>query len=292
MHFLETTWTWLQPLLAGELAQGILRALLLLLVGIPLSRLLARTASVVVSRLVGSDRAQMLRGFIWYGLLFMVILSALREVGFDLSVLLGAAGVLSVAVGFASQTSASNIISGLFLLVERPFSIGDTIEVDNVQGVVLSIDLLSAKLRTFDNLYVRVPNETLVKARITNLTRFPIRRIDVPVGVAYDSDLEQVEQVFRELVDREPVLLQTPAPLFLILGFGDSSVNLRLSAWATREDFVAARVALHRGLLNAFRDAGIEIPFPQRVVTYLGGSTSPEPLPGPDPAVAVEEAPG
>lgn len=292
MHFLETTWTWLQPLLAGELAQGILRALLLLLVGIPLSRLLARTASVVVSRLVGSDRAQMLRGFIWYGLLFMVILSALREVGFDLSVLLGAAGVLSVAVGFASQTSASNIISGLFLLVERPFSIGDTIEVDNVQGVVLSIDLLSAKLRTFDNLYVRVPNETLVKARITNLTRFPIRRIDVPVGVAYDSDLEQVEQVFRELVDRDPVLLQTPAPLFLILGFGDSSVNLRLSAWATREDFVAARVALHRGLLNAFRDAGIEIPFPQRVVTYLGGSTSPEPLPGPDPAVAAEEAPG
>jgi hypothetical protein len=103
----------------------------------------------------------------------------MRQLGFDFTVLLGAAGIVTVAIGFASQTSASNLISGLFLVWRRRSGIGDIVTVDGVTGEVLSVDLLSTKLRTFDNLQVRIPNETMVKARITTLNRFPLRRVDL-----------------------------------------------------------------------------------------------------------------
>ncbi|RXM22074.1 mechanosensitive ion channel, partial [Citrobacter sp. AAK_AS5] len=89
----------------------------------------------------------------------------------------------------------SNLISGLFLVMERPFVVGDVITVDDVTGEVLTIDMLSTKLRTFDNLYVRMPNETIIKSRVTNLTHFPIRRIDLRLGVAYREDLARVRAV-------------------------------------------------------------------------------------------------
>src|SRR5690606_3033117 len=127
--------------------------------------------------------------------------------GFSLSVLLGAAGVLSVALGFASQTSASNLISGLFLIGEQPFQLGDTIKVGNTTGEVLSIDLLSVKLRTFDNLYVRIPNESLIKSEMTNLTRFPIRRFDLLIGVAYKENISQVRQIMQNVADNNPLCM-------------------------------------------------------------------------------------
>ena len=124
-----------------------------------------------------------------------MFVSALRELGFDLSVVLGAAGILSVAIGFASQTSTSNLISGLFLMLERPFSIGDVIKVDSTTGEVISIDLLSVKIRTFDNLFVRSPNESMIKTQVTTLTKFPIRRADLQVGIAFKEDIERVKEI-------------------------------------------------------------------------------------------------
>ncbi|MFN9975907.1 MAG: mechanosensitive ion channel family protein, partial [Phycisphaerae bacterium] len=113
---------------------------------------------------------------------------ALDSLGFDLKVLLGAAGILTVAVGFAAQTSASNLISGLFLMFERPFVVGNSIVIGDLRGEVVAIDMLSTKIRTFTNMMVRIPNETLVKSNIVNLSYFPIRRVDLEVGVAYSSD--------------------------------------------------------------------------------------------------------
>ena len=115
----------------------------------------------------------LLKRAIFYGIMILMSMSALRELGFDLSVILGAAGILSVAIGFASQTSASNLISGLFLMMERPFSIGDVIRVEQTTGEVISIDLLSVKIRTFDNLYVRVPNESMIKTHMAVTSSTP-----------------------------------------------------------------------------------------------------------------------
>lgn len=240
-----------------------------------------RTEDIVYSRAVwetmDSHRAMLLRRGSYYLILVLFLISALRELGFNLGVLLGAAGILSVAIGFASQTSASNLISGLFLVAERPFTVGDVIRVGATTGEVLSIDLLSVKLRTFDNLYVRIPNESLIKSEVTTLTRFPIRRLDVVVGVAYKEDLEQVRAVLDQVADKNPLCLEEPKPLYIFQGFGESSLNIQYSVWAKRENFLDLKNSIHQEIKNAFDEHGIEIPFPHRTI-YTGSATAPFPV--------------
>jgi len=195
----------------------------------------------------------------------------------DLSILLGAAGILTVAIGFASQTSASNIISGLFLLGEKPFGVGDIVKVGTTTGEVIAIDLLSVKLRTFDNLFVRIPNETMIKAEITNLRRFPIRRFDLQVGVAYKEDLDRVREVLNAVADEHPLSLDEPAPMILFKGFGESSVNFQFSVWALSDNFLEIRTQIPIAVKKAFDEQGVEIPFPHRTL-YTGSETNPMPV--------------
>lgn len=166
---------------------------------------------------------------------------ALRQVGFDLSVLLGAAGILTVAIGFASQTSASNLVSGLFLLAERPFQIGDAVRIGTTSGEVLSVDLLSVKMRTFDNLYVRVPNETVMKTEITNLTRFPVRRFDLVLRLPPTPRLGELEELLLETLAKENVVLDEPPPQIIWLGTGERWIEVQVSAWAVRQRFMELR---------------------------------------------------
>src|SRR5690554_8088283 len=158
----------------------------------------------------------MIRRVFFYLVFLLFAVAALREAGFSLDVVLGAAGILTVAIGFASQTSASNIISGLFLVMEKPFEIGDVIEVDATIGEVVAIDLLSVKLRTPDNLYVRIPNETLIKTRVINRSKFPIRRIDLAIGIAYAEDVERVSNLLLQLAEQNPECLEEPIPFVLV----------------------------------------------------------------------------
>lgn len=268
----------------SEQALAALQAVVLLVAGLIAAPLAARGVQKLVSRNFTQHHAVLFRRLAYWLVMALFIASALRQLGFSLGVLLGAAGVLSVAIGFASQTSASNLISGLFLIGERPFQLGDIIKVGGTTGEILSIDLLSVKLRTFDNLFVRIPNETLIKSEVTNLTRFPIRRFDLAIGVAYKEEIDAVRQVLFEVADRNPLCLDEPAPLFIFLGFGDSSLNMQFSVWAKRENFLNLRNSLQEEIKIAFDKAGIEIPFPHRTL-YTGSETAPFP-------VRIVEAPG
>ncbi len=253
------------------------RALLILFIGIPLVRLLSGALYRMIVGAMGEHGAVTLRRVVFYGLSIIIAMTALRELGFNLGVLLGAAGVLSVALGFASQTSASNLVSGIFLVAERPFSVGDVIRIGTTTGEVLSIDLLSVKLRTFDNLFVRVPNESLIKSEIVNLTRFPIRRLDLQIGIAYKEDIGRVRDLLIQVADRYPLCLDQPRPLIIFQEFGDSALNLQFSVWAKRENYLALRNAMPEEVKKAFDAAGIEIPFPHRSL-YAGSVTDPFPV--------------
>ena len=273
---MEQWWTLAVDYLTSPQAVSALKALLKILVGLALGRL----AGNGLARLFAEDdaqRAMILRRGALYGIAGLFTASALMELGFDLSVLLGAAGILTVAIGFASQTSASNVISGLFLLGERPFAVGDVIRVNGTTGEVLSVDLLSVKLRTFDNLFVRIPNETMIKSEVTNLRRFPIRRIDLQVGVAYKEDLREVREVLMKVADRNPLCLEEPTPLIIFQGYGDSSINHQSSVWAKTEHFLDLRNSIPVEIKEAFDEHDIEIPFPHRTL-YTGSETTPFPV--------------
>ena len=273
---MEQWWTLAVDYLTSPQAASALKAVVKILLGLALGRL----AGNGLARLFAEDdaqRAMIIRRGAFYGIAGLFTASALMELGFDLSVLLGAAGILTVAIGFASQTSASNVISGLFLLGERPFAVGDIIRVGGTTGEVLSVDLLSVKLRTFDNLFVRIPNETMIKSEVTNLWRFPIRRVDLQIGVAYKEDLRRVREVLLQVADRNPLCLEEPAPLIIFQGYGDSSINHQFSVWAKTENFLDLRNSIPIEIKEAFDEHGIEIPFPHRTL-YTGSETEPFPV--------------
>ncbi len=244
---------------------ALFRAVLYLALGVVLARG-ARYAIRRTTVTLSAQQKQLLTRVVYYGVLGLFGISALRQFGFDFTVLLGAAGIVTVAIGFASQTSAANLIAGLFLVVEKAVNIGDIVTVEGVTGEILSVDVLSTKLRTFDNLLVRIPNESMVRARITTLNRFPLRRVDVNVGVAYESDLPLVEKTLHEVARANPLCLDEPAPLVIWTGFGDSSINYLYAVWAKSENWLALRNSITREVKAAFDDAGIVIPFPQRTL--------------------------
>ena len=225
---------------------------------------------------MGPHTATTARRITSYTLFVIIVIATLHQLGFNLGVLLGAAGIVTVAVGFAAQTSTSNLVSGLFLVAERPFKLGDVIRVGSTTGEVLSVDLLSVKLRTFDNLFIRVPNETLIKSEITNLSRFPIRRADIKIGIAYTENIGKVQELLIKVADQHPLVLYEPRPLIIFQGFGDSSVNLQFSVWAVRENFLTVQNELADEILKVFGEAGVEIPFPHRAIQ---ASSVAEPLP-------------
>lgn len=252
-------------------------AALVFVLGWALSKLVSVRVSVLASDHVSKQTEMLLRrGILYFGLLVSLSL-ALQQLNFSLGIFLGAAGVLTVALGFASQTSASNIISGLFLLGERPFSVGDIIQIGATSGEVLSIDLLAIHMRTFDNIFVRIPNETVIKSEVRTLSRFPIRRYDLQLGIAYKEDIERVRAILMEIADEDPVCLEEPTPLIIFQGFGDSSVNLQFSVWAARENFLELRNKISSAVKRRFDEEGIEIPFPHRTL-YAGSATEPLPI--------------
>lgn len=256
---------------------GIVRAALVLTVGLFIAHAVSRSVARILRGRLDAHGTKLLGRFTYYSILVLVLATTLHQLGFNLAALLGAVGILTVAIGFAAQTSASNLISGLFLIAERPFVVGDLLNIDGTIGEVLSIDLLSVKIRTFDNLMLRVPNEMLVKSTFLNLTRFPIRRIDVKLSVAYKEDTEKVRRILFDVADRNPICLDEPRPLFIYRGYGDSGLELQFSVWAKRQNFLMLRNSIHEEIKKAFDENGIEIPFPHRSL-YTGSVTEPFPI--------------
>ena len=273
----ELIQTTVQSLVEHPRAVGVFWAIVKIAAGFGLGRLAGHGLVQLLGQQSDAHQSMLIRRLAFYVILGLFTASALSELGVDLSILLGAAGILTVALGFASQTSASNIISGLFLLGEKPFGVGDVVRVGTTTGEVIAIDLLSVKLRTFDNLFVRIPNETMIKAEITNLQRFPIRRFDLQLGVAYKEDLDRVRDVLQAVADAHPMSLDEPAPMVLFMGFGESSINFQFSVWTLAENFLEIRTQIPLAVKDAFDEHEIEIPFPHRTL-YTGSETRPMPV--------------
>ncbi len=254
-----------------------LRAALLLAAGWVALRASPRLLRRLLSKRLTPQGLMIAQKLVFYGGFSLLLVMALQQLGFQLTALLGAAGILGVAIGFASQASLSNIISGLFLVSEKPMAVGEAVSVGNVTGIVLSIDLLSVKLRTFDNRFVRIPNEMLLKTELINFTRFPIRRHDINLGVAYKEDIGRVMRILREIADRNPLVLDEPEPLILFTNFGASSLEIMFGVWFHVPDFLALRKGLLREIKERFDAEDIEIPFPHTTL-YTGSVTDPFPI--------------
>jgi len=202
-----------------------------------------------------------------YVVFLIGLLIGLQWAGVNLSSLVILGGALGIGIGFGLQNIANNFVSGIVLLMERPIQVGDRVEVGNTNGDVVRIAARSTWIRTNDNVVIIIPNSEFINSHVTNWTandrqvRFPI-----PLGVSYKSDPEVVRNLLMEIADRHPDVLKVPPPEVLFTGFGDSSLNFVLNVWTiTRVQyprFLASEIYFM--MFKAFKEHGIEIPFPQR----------------------------
>ena len=193
---------------------------------------------------------------------------ALQQIGFDLSAFLAGLGILGFTIGFALQDVSKNFISGILLLIQQPFNIGDIIQVGDFIGSVADVDLRATEIYTFDGQNVLIPNGDVFTSPIKNYSRFPKRRVDLSVGVAYGSDLDQVRRATLEAIANIQGVLPDPAPMVVFNNFGDSSIDLTVYFWIDlkRADYLKT---IDAGIVNinaAFAAKGIEIPFPVRTL--------------------------
>ncbi len=210
-----------------------------------------------------------------YTFYVLIALYILDVFGVNLNALLGAAGIMGVAIGFAAQTSFSNIISGFFVLSENTIKIGDFVTIEDVVGNVHSIDLLSVKILTTDNQLIRVPNETIIKANLKNTTYYPIRRVQVRVSVSYDTDLDLAYNTLMKVPKMCSLVIDEPEAVAFFDGFGASGIDIVLGAWIKKDDYLAAKNQLYIAIKKVYDNAGIEIPFAQ-IVVHDGDKAEPE----------------
>ena len=262
--------------LSIEHLQLLIRALSILFFGWLIARLVSGALVRVFKKHTDAQGVMLIRAFSKYLIFGLAVVMAINELGFKVGVLLGAAGILTVAIGFASQTSMSNLISGLFLLGERPFMVGDTVRVGSIIGEVLSIDLLSVKLRTFDNLYARIPNEVLIKQEVINYSRFSIRRMDLSIRVALNQNLTQIRQMLLTVAEHNPLCLIEPTPFFMVRGFGDSWVEVLLGVWTQQSKYIELKNSIYEEIMEAMAERGIQFPIPQQVLYQVSDAVSTE----------------
>jgi small-conductance mechanosensitive channel len=254
-----------------------LRILIIVAVGAAIIYLIAFLVKKILPARWSRQRKMIINRTVQYTGFIILVLIVISELKISLAPIFGAAGVIGLVVGIASQTSIGNIISGFFLVSEKSFEIGDIIRIGDKTGTVYSIDLLSIKIRTFDNLLIRIPNQTVISTELINVTRFPIRRMDVLVSVAYKEDLGKVKTILENVVKQNPLCLDEPEPVIIFQNFGASGIDIQLGVWAEKPNYLKVKNSVFQEIKEAFDREGIEIPFPH-LSLYTGEETKPFPV--------------
>jgi len=216
------------------------------------------------------DRLEITTKVAYYTIIIIAVLLALPALGIRPSNLLVAGGVVGIVIGFASQSIVGNLISGIFLMFERPIKIGDQLRVDDISGFVEDIHIVSTIVRTYNGLYVRIPNEKVFTGIITNYVANVARRFEYVVGIRYSDDADAAIEIIEDLIDEHPLALKEPSPKVFVDSLGDNSVNILVRIWAPSTEWYDLKMELLWKVKKTLEKNGIEIAFPQRVV-WLGG---------------------
>ncbi|MCI5518981.1 MAG: mechanosensitive ion channel family protein [Treponema sp.] len=254
---------WIKSFITWENLFKLLGTVFIIFVMWIVFRLIAKAIRRVPETRLPAQRTAVIIRFLKYIFYIIVVLYVLGLFGINLKAIWGAAGIAGVAIGFAAQTSVSNLISGLFVLTEGSIHVGDTIIVGDVTGVVDEVKLLSIRVHTFDNQMVRIPNSTIINSNLTNNSYHNKRRLTLNVGVDYSTDMKLALETLKKAPELCPTVLKDPAPAVWFDGFADSSINLVVAVWFKPADFLQTKNDLYIAIKKVLDEANISIPFNQ-----------------------------
>lgn len=254
--------TTLEQFFYERLIPNMLVIALYILIGSLLVKLIIRFTDRSTKKKLNLQSQMLIHKAVQFLGVFVIVIIVMNRLQIPLSAILGTAGIATIAIGIASQNSLGNIISGIFLISEKTFIVGDVIQVGTNIGTVTSIDLLSVKIRNYDGIHLRIPNETLIRTEITTITKNPVRRVPLEIGISYYDDLEHARDVLFQVAEQQPLVLKDPPPFFMVTGYGTSSLNMLFAVWGETKNFAALKTAMLIDIKKAFDREGIEIPFP------------------------------
>lgn len=246
-------------------AWNVARFLLILFVTWMVARLVARAVNWLLDRKVRLSQlaerliSRTIRNVV-LAIGFAVALTALE---IDITPIIAAIGATGLVVGLALQGTLSNFASGLLILINRPFDVGDVVSAGGVTGTIDQMNLVSTRFKTFDNQAIYVPNNEIWNNVITNITANETRRVDLEFGIGYDDDFEQAERIIQEIVTAHDLVLDDPEPTVVTHALGDSSVNIVCRPWAKTSDWWSVKTDVTRTVKKRFDEAGISFPYPQ-----------------------------
>ena len=251
--------------------ENLLYFAVILIIGVTVARVVSTNVRRALLERLPKNERELLTKLVYYVIILWAFVIALPQLHFDLSGLLVAGGIAGLVIGFASQSVVSNLISGLFLMFEHPIKIGDNINVSDVSGSVEDVRVLSTVIKTYDGLYIRIPNETVFTSNITNYVHNAARRFEYQIGIRYEDDADAAIRIAKEVIATHPFALKSPAPSVFVDNFGDNSVNLTAYIWAPARNWWDVRTDLLWKIKQALEANGIEMPFPQRTLTFADG---------------------
>lgn len=259
----DSLFSWIKSFITWEhLFKFIGSVFILFIIGINF-RIIAKAIRRVPESKLPAQRSTVILRFLKYCFYVIAVLYILSLFGINLKAIWGAAGIAGVAIGFAAQTSVSNLISGLFVLTEGSIHVGDTIIVGDVTGIVDEVKLLSVRVHTYDNQMVRIPNSTIINSNLTNNSYHNKRRLTLKVGVDYSTDMRKALKTLQKAPSLCPTVLEDPAPAVWFDGFDASSINLVVAVWFKPADFLQTKNDLYIAIKQVLDEAGISIPFNQ-----------------------------
>lgn len=235
---------------------------------------IARAAQLIVTRYFGTklppDARKTVGRTFYYGIVAIALLSALGVSGLDLSGLFIAGGFAGIVIGFATQSLFSNLISGIFLHIDKPMKIGDPVlitgKLPEVAGVVVEVTALSSRVRMFDGTFVRLPNSDVFMSEIRNFSAAAVKRVEMTIRIAYREDTAQVIDAVKNSLAETPLVLVEPPPDLYVDTLADSSVNINVWCWVPFSAWFDMKKQLLEQVKMVLDANGIEMPFPQRVV--------------------------
>lgn len=210
----------------------------------------------------------------YYGIIALAVILSLPILGIDTSGFLVAGGITGIVIGFASQNIVGNLVSGLFIMAERPIRIGSQVEIDQITGFVEDIGMMSTILRNFDGLYVRIPNEKVFTNNIINRGINVARRVERTIGIRYSDDTSKAIDIIYGVIEDHPYILKKPNSDVYVDEIKDGSVNIMMRVWTPSELWYTTKRELLLVVKNALEREGIQVSIPHRVIKYINDKPS------------------